>query len=96
MLILLIFSVFLGAVLGVRFRVFVLIPAIAGCLFAVMVFGIGLGASPCTLALATIVAATALELSYLGGCATHFIIESPRLTPSSKSLPRATGDRRTT
>jgi len=67
MLILLVCSILLGAVLGTSFKVFILIPAIPHWMVAVTVVGIGRGDNLWTLAPAVILAATALQLGYLGG-----------------------------
>jgi hypothetical protein len=66
MMALTIFSLILGAVLGLRFNVFVLIPVIISELIVVTIEGIVQGADVWLVVAAIIAASTALQLGYLG------------------------------
>jgi hypothetical protein len=59
-----------GALLGQRFKVFVLVPAIAVCLGTA--FGIGM-AHPWSVLLAMALGASALQMGYLGGVVIRFV-----------------------
>jgi hypothetical protein len=67
MMILLIMGVLVGVVLGLRFKVFVLVPVICVALAVVVVEGIASGDELWRLALAMIVIATSLQLGYFLG-----------------------------
>jgi hypothetical protein len=79
MAMILIFSTLFGAVLGTRFKVFILFPVIACEMLIVaggaMIIGSGFAWSV-TLAAAC---AAALQLGYLGGVATRFLMIAARL-----------------
>jgi hypothetical protein len=85
MAMLIIVSTLVGAVLGMRFRVFILVPAIVvGCLAAIcghVAFRVGLGATFAAVALI----AVGLQIGYLGGIATRFVIAATRVARRPKS-----------
>jgi len=75
----------IGAALGFRFRIFVLLPAILLGLFVCTAFGLAQGTTIWSIALTNIVGATCLQFGYLGG--TLLLIFTGRLdgTRSSQS-----------
>ena len=75
----------IGAALGLRFRIFVLLPAILLGLFVCTAFGLAQGTTIWSIALTNIVGATCLQFGYLGG--TLLLIFTGRLdgTRSSQS-----------
>ncbi len=74
-----IFSTLLGAVLGTRFRVFILFPVTAFAFLTVAGGSLIYGFSPVwSFALAG-ASAAALQLGYLGGVATRFVMLAARL-----------------
>jgi hypothetical protein len=62
-------SILAGAVLGLRYKVFILLPAATLVLVFVIGVGVAHGASIWSIALDMIVAATALQLGYAGASA---------------------------
>jgi hypothetical protein len=60
-------SLLAGAVLGMRFKVLILLPAISAALLAILAIGITSAAAFSTIALAMVLATTCLQLGYLGG-----------------------------
>jgi len=66
MLTLALVSLLVGAVLGMRFRVLVLLPAIFTALLAILAFGISSAAGFSVIALAMVLATACLQLGYLG------------------------------
>ena len=64
-----------GAVLGLCFRVVILIPIILLVVAAVAGIGLAFGMSAGPTVLAMVVAATALQLGYLGGSVARFAAE---------------------
>ncbi len=88
-------SLLLGAVLGLRFKVFVLIPVIIFGLVLSTIAGIARGADLWSLIAAMIVALTGLQLGYLGGTAAISFIFSAQGTERSRRSPRTNEDIRT-
>jgi hypothetical protein len=93
MLILAMISFLAGAVLGLRFKVLVLVPAIGLASAVVAVDGIGLQDGVWRVAGMIVVVATFLQLGYLGGSILQFVIcamrelarmETPRLRSDLK------------
>jgi hypothetical protein len=80
MLTLMIWGTLIGVVLGMRFGVLILIASIVFGLFAGAVAGVvgseGFGAT----VLNMVLIATALQLGYLGGTMTRFIVAATRTT----------------
>lgn len=68
MVLLIIFGVTIGAILGTRFRVFVVVPAIFFAAAIVVAIGYVNGLSGRTLSLALLAMLVSLELGYLVGC----------------------------
>ena len=68
MVLLIIFGVTIGAILGTRFRVFVVVPAIFFAAAIVVAIGYVNGLSGRTLWLALLAMLVSLELGYLVGC----------------------------
>ncbi len=95
MLMLLIFLI--GAVLGMRFRVLVLSPAIGLILAAILAGSVVRADSALDFAAAALLAATCLQIGYLGGVATryglvaaysgHRLEELPENTPAPQVPP---------
>jgi hypothetical protein len=56
-----------GAVLGLRFKVLILVPAIGFSVLVVTAYGIVIGGSLWRLALVGVVAAKAIQLGHIGG-----------------------------
>jgi hypothetical protein len=85
---LIILSTLTGAILGMRFKIFILVPAIV--LLAAFALGIGIargdGLESFLLALA--LGITALQIGYLGGAVTRFVIAGARVP--RRSLKPAT------
>jgi uncharacterized membrane protein len=75
---LLILSILVGAVLGMRFRVLILIPVMGFAIIA----GIGAarGEAPSLIVTAMIFVAIALQLGFLVGSATRFILVASRIS----------------
>lgn len=72
MLVLMLLAFLIGAVLGMRFKVLVLIPAIGFVLIAVLA-GCFVGGESISITMATAVfAASCLQIGYLGGVATRY------------------------
>ncbi len=96
MLLLLVFLI--GAVLGTRFKVLVLIPAIGLTVSAILAAGIVRGESISTFAVTAILAVSCLQIGYLSGIATHYIAalghsgrrrgDARKTTPSPAAAPR--------
>ena len=69
LLILTIVTILGGAVLGLRYKVFILLPAATFVLVFVIGVGVARGAGIWRIALDMMVATTALQLGYVGGSA---------------------------
>jgi hypothetical protein len=82
MILLAIVSILVGALLGLRFRVFILVPAITFALALVIGVGVAREAGIWWIALEMVVVATALQLGYLGGSA----FAATRATHSGEEL----------
>jgi len=77
-----------GAVLGMRFRVLVLIPAIGLCIVLVAAFGAVRGMGLAHTATMVIASEAALQLSYLVGALLRFAIAGTRLSGSASFAPK--------
>jgi hypothetical protein len=64
-----IIGVFVGIALGLRFKVLVLVPAIASAIIFVLIVGLARGDSFWSIVLATVIVGIALQLGYLVGIA---------------------------
>ena len=86
MMILILTGVLVGAVLGLRLKVFVLVPVICGALALVVVDGIARGDTLWRLAFSMIMIATALQIGYFLGNVVRFVI-APAPNQGRPSLP---------
>jgi hypothetical protein len=77
----------IGSALGLRFRIFVLLPAILLGLFVCTAWGLAQGTTIWSITLTNVVGATCLQFGYLGGAFLKFLIfaERPDGTKSSQS-----------
>lgn len=92
MVLLSIVCLLIGALLGLRFRVLVLVPATAICIFLVLLVGLSSGASLAWTVIVTLIASALLQIGYLGGVATSFFVtETGR--PKVAIMPRRNLDR---
>ena len=92
MLILTMISFLVGVVLGLRFKVFILVPAIGLALALVAVNGIVIEEGIWRLAGAMVVVATFLQLGYVGGSILQFVFCATRAADHGRaSLPTSTG-----
>jgi hypothetical protein len=80
MLILLV--ILFGVVLGMRFKVAVLVPAMGVSVFAVLAVGITSRDSLPTILLAGVLAFTCLQIGYLGGIMTSYMLTVARAKSS--------------
>jgi hypothetical protein len=84
--------IIIGALLGLRFRVLVLVPATAICIFLVLLVGLSSGAGAGWSVIEAVIAAALLQVGYLGGVATGFFVaEADR--PNTAMIPRRILDR---
>jgi hypothetical protein len=83
-----IFTLAGGAVLGLRYKVFILVPAVLFAILAVIGASVARGAGIWTIVLEVLVGATALQLGYVGGKRIHFGAKRPQAQPCP-SDPRA-------
>jgi hypothetical protein len=88
MAMLVIFSILTGAVLGLRFKVLILVPVIVLSFVAIGGIGAALGMSGRAIAVAFVVAATALQAGYLIGTVIRFTIAAAR-APQPRSVQLA-------
>jgi hypothetical protein len=75
----------IGAVLGIRFKVVVLLPAIVVGVFSVALISAFSGDGAGTTALLAIVLVVTLQLGYLGGLLVRFVMAASRLRLSANS-----------
>lgn len=81
-------SLLVGAVLGLRYKVFVLIPAMSVGLIAAVATGVADGLNGWSIFFAVVLVSLGLQLGYLGGAASHLIFgwvssAQPHHIPSS-------------
>lgn len=60
-------TLLIGAVLGMKFKVLILIPAIGLALAAILIGGVARGDSASTIVITAELAAVCLQIGYLGG-----------------------------
>ena|ERR1043166_1278606 len=94
MFMLLISSALLGAIVGLRFKVLVLLPALFLLFLLVLGLGVLRGESLPEILLASVVGGTGLQLGYLCGAALAFAVAAARL-PRPASLPSSANPRAT-
>jgi hypothetical protein len=75
---LLLLALLIGAVLGMRFKVLVLIPAIGLIVPAIVAAGMIRGESVASLAVIAIVAGSCLQIGYLAGAVTRYATAAAR------------------
>ena len=71
-------ALLIGALLGLRFRVFILVPAVVIGSATILSVGIARSDSIWPTLLATVLAITALQVGYLSGAVVHFSIAKAR------------------
>ena len=71
-------SLLVGAVLGMRFKALILLPAIFATLLAILAVGISSAAAFSVIALAMVLATTCLQLGYLVGVAMRHAVALTR------------------
>jgi len=92
MVLLSIVCILIGALLGLRFRVLVLVPTTAICIFLVSLVGLSSGAGAAWTVIAAVIASALLQIGYLGGVAmSFFVAEAHR--PKTAIVPRRILDR---
>jgi hypothetical protein len=92
MVILMVIGILVGTVLGLRFKVLVLVPVSCVALPIVVVDGIARGDELWRLALAVIVIATSLQLGYILGNVVRFVIGAARGPNHGRvTMPTSTG-----
>lgn len=74
MVLLCIACILIGALLGLRFRVLVLIPTTAICIFLVLLVGLSSGVGAGWSMIIAAIAMTLLQVGYLGGVAMSFFV----------------------
>jgi len=78
--------------LGLRFKVLILVPVTGFAWAIVAVDGIARGDSVWQLAIAMVVVATSVQLGYLGGGVLRFVIGTARATSHGRdSMPTSAG-----
>jgi hypothetical protein len=77
-----------GLVLGLRFRLLILVPAIGFSLLGVTANGVVTGESVWRLALVAVVAATAIQLGYVGGALAQLFFRSGSASHRSSAPER--------
>ncbi len=95
MLLLAILCILVGAVLGLRFKVFVLVPAIALAWLLFLLFGMDIGASLWSSAISMVVIAASAQFGYLCGISTRMMLGMARLARRGRNwqpmAPRSEG-----
>jgi hypothetical protein len=89
----------IGAVLGMRFKFLILVPAIGSALTAIFVGSVTRGDSAAMILVTAVVASSCLQIGYLGGVVTHHTAvlaragrtTSPRASSSSLAAPDHSG-----
>ena len=83
----------IGSALGLRFKIFVLLPVILLGFFVCTAFGLAQGTTIWSIMLTSVVGATCLQIGYLGGALLKFLIFSGRFdgTRRSQSAGRFAG-----
>jgi hypothetical protein len=83
---LLILSVLVGAVLGMRLRVLILIPAMGFAFVAIVVISGARGNAPILIGVAVVLTVISLQLGYLAGSAARFVLAASRISRRYKTL----------
>jgi hypothetical protein len=87
MLILAIGCFLIGAVLGLRFTVWILVPGIAFGLFSALAAGIAHRHDLGTIALTMVLIAIGLQLGYLAGTGLHYLVDAARAARPRTAVP---------
>jgi hypothetical protein len=91
MVILIMIGILVGAVLGLRFKVLVLVPVVCGALAVVVVNGIARGDGLWQLVLAMTVIAISLQLGYVLGIVVRFVMVAARPNHGRVTMPTSAG-----
>ncbi|MBO0756816.1 MAG: hypothetical protein J2P54_13230 [Bradyrhizobiaceae bacterium] len=91
MILLSIVCILIGAMLGLKFRVLVLVPATAICIFLVLLVELSSGAGAAWTVIVAVIAAALLQFGYLGGVAMSFFVAEAE--PKTALVPRRLLDR---
>ena len=78
----------IGSALGLRFKIFVLLPAILLGLLMCTAYGLAQGTTIWSITLTNVVGVTCLQVGYLGGALLKFLIFAGRFD-GTKSSPSA-------
>ena len=78
-----------GAALGMRFKVFILFPAIGLALIAILAAGIARSDSISAILIAAVLASTGLQIGYLCGIATRYSVALARVGRTRKLMLQA-------
>jgi hypothetical protein len=84
-------GVIAGAILGLRFRMLILIPAVGVEFAAVLADGIAGGNGPWWIALAMIAVAASTQVGYFAGSVVSASIRARTATDGEVSMPRSAG-----
>jgi hypothetical protein len=82
-----IFYALIGAILGLRFTVMVLMPAIALSVVVIIGINVAWGTGLWMAAIETVIALISVQFGYLGGAATRLSLEQPRPSAAAMSRP---------
>jgi len=79
-------AILIGAIFGMRFRVFVLVPIIL--ISSTVIFGTGIaqGTNPWATLLAALLVITALQIGYLTGATVYFVVARTRARKEQTAL----------
>jgi len=91
MVMLMMIGILVGTVLGLRFKVLILVPVVCGALPIVVVSGIARGEGLWRLALSMIVIAMSLQLGYVLGIVARFVMVAARPNHGRVAMPTSAG-----
>jgi hypothetical protein len=95
MIMLILTGVLVGAVLGLRFKMLVLVPVLCGALAFIVIGGIAGGDTLWRLAFTMIVFATVLQMGYFLGNVIRLVTGAARASDHRASMPTTAGMSRT-
>jgi hypothetical protein len=72
-------AVLIGAALGQRFKVLILVPVIVIGSAAILGFGVAQNSNLWSILLVMVLTITALQMGYLGGAVIHFVVAGARV-----------------
>jgi len=81
-------AILVGAVLGLRFRVLILVPAIGLAALAILVTGIAHSEGLSSIALSVAIASVALQGGYVGGITSRHAVVMARTSRVRKAWPQ--------